>query len=126
MNNNNQNEYNRLTFENFLSLVFIILNVFNIKSNKIIQSSLINETELPDSVLKFFRISITITFLAYIYYVIRNYSFYKNAIETTDSTTRSIHLKYVRLIGSIFILIGGACLLYSVYGETSAQGDVEL
>lgn len=128
MNNQSKNEYNRLSFENIIAIVFIVLNILNIKTNEQVKSSIVTGEQLPKETMSIFKLIITITVLAYIYYVIRNYGFYINS-TTNANKSGDPRIQYIRLIGSIFILIGGILLMYTVYKDAEAvtsTGDIEL
>lgn len=131
MNNESKNEYNRLTFENILAIVFIVLNFLNIKANQDVKNSIVTNKSVSKETMNIFKLVITITVLSYIYYVIRNYHFYKNTSNTSNKSDNP-KIQYIRLIGSIFILIGGILLMYSVFNDANDVnnyddiGDVEL
>lgn len=123
MNQNNQNDYTRLIFEDGLSIIFIILNILNIKANTILEEAILSgNSEHVATALKMYRFIIIINILAYIYFVLRNYSFYKNALENNDDA----RLEEIRLIGSILILIGTILIAYTIFSEDIPIGDIEL
>lgn len=127
MNNTTQNEYNRLSFENVLSIVFVILNLLNIKANQDVKNSLVSGNALPTETMKIYKLIITITVIGYIYFVLRNYSFYKNSTNNSNKSNNP-RIQYIRLIGSILILIGGLLLMYTVFNDSNDvdSGDVEV
>lgn len=125
MNNESRREYNRLSFENILAIVFIVLNMLNIKANEDVKNSIVTGEELPEETMKIFKLVVSITVLAYIYYVIRNYSFYINSTNNTNKSNDP-RIQYIRLIGSILILIGGLLLMYTVFNDSTDVADVEI
>lgn len=125
MNQNQQNDYNRLRFEDGLSVLFIILNILNIKANTIIEESIKSEsTNNVDKALEIYRFILVTTVILNFYFVIRNYNFYQNAKET-DKVNEG-RLEGIRFIGSILILIGNILLTYTVFNQDEPIGDVEL
>lgn len=123
MNNNNQNEYKRLLFEDNISIVFIILSVLNIKANNIIEDVLItNNYDNYKKAINIYKFNIVVSILIYIYFVIRNYSFYERAIENEEDPS----FEKIRVIGSVLILIGTILLAYTLFADENEQGEVEI
>lgn len=123
MNQNNQNDYNRLLFEDGLSIIFIILNILNIKANTIIEEAILSgNSKNITTALKLYRFIIVINIFANSYFVLRNYSFYQNAINKDDNAK----LEELRLIGSLLILIGTLIIAYTIFSEDIPIGDIEL
>ena len=123
MNNNNQNEYKRLLFEDNISIVFIILSVLNIKANNIVEDALItNNYDNYNKAINIYKFNIVISILIYIYFVTRNYNFYKNAIENNENPS----FEKIRVLGSVLILIGTILLAYTLFADENEQGEVEI
>lgn len=123
MNNNNQNEYSRLLFEDNISIIFIILSLLNIKANNIIEDALItNNYDNYNKAINIYKFNITVSIIIYIYFIIRNYSFYKRAIENNQDPT----FEKIRVIGSALILIGTILLAYTLFANEDEQGEVEI
>lgn len=123
MNSNNQNEYKRLLFEDNISIIFIILSILNIKANNIVEDALItNNYENYNKAIKIYKFNIIVSILIYIYFVIRNYSFYERAIENNEDPS----FEKIRIIGSVLILIGTILLAYTLFVNENEQGEVEI
>lgn len=123
MNNNNPNEYNRLLFEDNISIVFIIVSLINIKANNIIEDAILtNDYDKYQKALTLYKINIIITILVYIYFIIRNVYFYNQAIENNEDPT----FEKIRVLGSVLILIGTLLLAYTLFNDENEQGEVEI
>lgn len=123
MNNNNPNEYNRLLFEDNISIVFIIVSLINIKANNIIEDAILtNDYGKYQKALTLYKINIIITILVYIYFIIRNVYFYNQAIENNEDPT----FEKIRVLGSVLILIGTLLLAYTLFNDDNEQGEVEI
>lgn len=123
MNNNNPNEYNRLLFEDNISIVFIIVSLINIKANNIIEDAILtNDYGKYQKALTLYKINIIITILVYIYFIIRNVYFYNQAIENNEDPT----FEKIRVLGSVLILIGTILLAYTLFNDENEQGEVEI
>ena len=97
----------RLNFEDFLWSIFIILAVLNIQGDydekKYIDSH--NEIFRNESN-SIFTLTLTITFFIYLYFLVRNYNFYKQV----PSYQKQAYL--IQLYGSAFLVAGVCLLLY--------------
>lgn len=95
---------NRLSFENLIWVVFIIISIFDIYGDELIKKSLINNDKNLDKRAKdIFLILILISILIYFYFLSRNYNDYK----------KNNNMAYeVRFIGSLLVFIGTLCFLY--------------
>ena len=123
MNNNNQNEYNRLLFEDNISIIFIILSLLNIKANNIIEDAIIaNNYDNYNKAINIYKFNIIVSIIIYIYFIIRNYSFYQRAKENNEDPT----FEKIRVIGSALILIGTILLAYTLFASEGEQGEVEI
>ncbi|CDC70980.1 unknown [Staphylococcus sp. CAG:324] len=124
MNNQSTQTYTRLKFEDNLSIIFIILNLLNIRANAIIENAiLIGDISQISNALKIYRLIIVISILLYIYFVKRNYEFY---IESKQKVNYDNTLEKIRLTGSVFILVGTILLGYTIFKEKTPEGEAEV
>ena len=124
MNNQSTQTYTRLKFEDNLSIIFIILNLLNIRANAIIENAiLIGDISQISNALKIYRLIIVISILLYIYFVKRNYEFY---IESKQKVNYDNTLEKIRLTGSVFILVGTILLGYTIFKENTPEGEAEV
>lgn len=99
MNNQSTQTYTRLKFEDNLSIIFIILNLLNIRANAIIENAILTgDISQISNALKIYRLIIVISILLYIYFVKRNYEFY---IESKQKVNYDNTLEKIRLTGSV-------------------------
>lgn len=123
MNNFTTNEYNRLLFEDNISIIFIIVSLINIKANNIIEDAIItNDYNNYQKAITLYKINIIISILIYIYFIIRNMAFYNQAINNNEDG----YYEKIRVIGSILIFIGTILLAYTLFSDPSEQGEVEI
>lgn len=95
----------RLSFENYIWVIFIIISILDIYGDELIKKYLkYNDLESDKKAKKiFFYVSI-VTIIIYIYFILRNYK---------DFQTHEYNDLYkIRLFGSILILVGTVCLFY--------------
>lgn len=124
MNNQSTQTYTRLKFEDNLSIIFIILNLLNIRANAIIENAILTgDISQISNALKIYRLIIVISILLYIYFVKRNYEFY---IESKQKVNYDNTLEKIRLTGSIFILVGTILLGYTIFKEKTPEGEAEV
>lgn len=115
------NEINRLKFENFLWIIFIILSIANIAGdNNDIEFLRTNDKTFKDKSNHIFEITLFVTLLIYIYFFIRNYVAYKNAPEQVK------RLYSIKLLGSSLLIAGVICLIYFQVKQTSFVGSPAL
>lgn len=111
------NELERLNFEDFLWVIFIILVLLNIFGDNLLKSYIknksINEKNMADSI---FLFTLVITLFIYIYYFIRNFDVYNKAKENEKE------LFLIKLLGSSFFIAGICCLIYFQYKNTNFIG----
>lgn len=104
MNNNNEEMINRLSFENLIWVAFIIISILDIYGDELIKKNLRYHDQKALKRANRLFLGITIfTILIYIYFLARNYNDYKKYKNQNYE---------IRLLGSIFILLGSICLLY--------------
>ena len=124
MNNQSTQTYTRLKFEDNLSIIFIILNLLNIRANAIIENAILTgDISQISNALKIYRLIIVISILLYIYFVKRNYEFY---IESKQKVNYDNMLEKIRLTGSVFILVGTILLGYTIFKEKTPEGEAEV
>lgn len=124
MNNQSTQTYTRLKFEDNLSIIFIILNLLNIRANAIIENAILTgDISQISNALKIYRLIIVISILLYIYFVKRNYEFY---IESKQKVNYDNTLEKIRLTGSVFILVGTILLGYTIFKEKNPEGEAEV
>lgn len=114
---NTLNELKRLKFEDFIWVMFIFIALLNIYGDYDEQKYLkTNNKSYDTEANKVFEITIVASFLAYIYFFIRNYNAYKKA---SSSEKKILEIK---LIGSALFLAGSLCLLYSQASKNNFIG----
>ena len=124
MNNQSTQTYTRLKFEDNLSIIFIILNLLNIRANAIIENAILTgDISQISNALKIYRLIIVISILLYIYFVKRNYEFY---IESKQKVNYDNTLEKIRLTGSVFLLVGTILLGYTIFKEKTPEGEAEV
>lgn len=115
------NEIKRLKFEDLLWIIFIILGIINIYGDhNEVEYLETHNNESKRKANNFFTFTIIITILLYLYFVIRNYNFYKKA---------SLEVKYlysIKLLGSVLLIAGALCLLYFQINDPNFTGTPAL
>lgn len=107
MNNNVFDEIKRLNFEDLLWIVFIITSILNIWGNDYQKKYVIsNDNYYEDKANNIYIFILVIVLFLYLYFFNRNYKMYKSKMN--GSTTED----FIKVIGSIFFIIGTLCLLY--------------
>ncbi len=123
MMNKNDENYQRLKFEDKLSLILIFLNLLNIKANQIIKEALVTknvkDVKKAISIYRFISVNSVIINL---YFVKRNYRFYLDK----KKVNKEAFIEATRLLGSIFILSGSLLLSYSAFLDQNTTSDIEL
>jgi hypothetical protein len=117
---NNQDitsEINRLNFENIIWIVFAILCFLNIYGDDLDKKYLTSNNMLfKNESNKIFKITISITILIYLYFLLRNYNSYKNISENQKK------LYFIKVFSSCLLLSGALCLLYFQSNQSSFEG----
>ena len=107
----------RLNFENLIWISFIIISILDIYGDELIKKEILyNDKKSGDKANKLFLGITYFSILIYIYFLIRNYHDYKKNNHT-------IHYE-VRLIGSVFVLIGTFCFLYFQINNTKPNDSL--
>ena len=100
-------ELKRLKFEDFLWVIFIVLAILNIAGDhNEINYIKTNENKYKNRSNDLFEFTIIVTIFIYIYFISRNYKFYKKAAYENKK------LCFIKLLGSSLLLAGAICLLY--------------
>lgn len=116
------NEINRLNFEDLLALLFIVLSILTIISNKLEKEFLeTNDIEKEKKVKQMNIIILVLTIFIYTYFAQRNYSFLKN-----HKNNESYSLLTYRFIGSVLLIIGVSFLLYYQIKSPSPIDSTEI
>ena len=121
MNDRIINSLNRLKFEDFLLVLFIILSLLNIYGNQNEKSYLKTSSPIyKNKANEIFKFTIIITIIIYTYFFIRNYHSYRMSKEHEK------HIFIIKLLGSAFLIAGAVCLLYFQSKESSFSGSPAL
>ena len=113
----NDNDINRLDFENYIWIVFIILSILNIIGDYFQKEFLkTNNKKFENNANNIFLIVLIVSFIIYIYFFYRNY----NAYLKIGLEEKGIYL--VKLIGSSLIIGGVICLLYFQINQSDFIG----
>ena len=101
-----EDELKRLNLEDWIFIIFIFIALMNIFGDQLLKKY-VKQNNIKDlkNADKIFLATLTITLIAYLYFVIRNYYFYKKDIKNRNLLT-------VKLVGSLFLVIGILCLIY--------------
>lgn len=122
MDYSKSNEIKRLNFEDILAIIFIVLSILTIISNKLQKEFLENNNKEIEKKVKEMNIFILfLTIFIYAYFVQRNYSFLKNP-KNNESTS----LLTYRFIGSVLLVIGVSFILYYQIKTPSPLDSAEI
>ncbi len=112
------NELEELNLEIIIWIIFIILSAIKIYGDNIQQLFLIeNNPKYEKKAQYLFTFTITISIILYLYFVYRNYNKFQESICNHNSL-----LPGIRLLGSIFIVIGVFFILYYQINEETPLG----
>jgi len=112
-----EDDIKRLTFEDYIWIVFAILSFLNIYGDNLQKEFLIsNNKNYEKRANDVFLFVLIIGFIIYLYFLYRNYRIYLN---TKDSEKG---LFIIKLIGSALLLSGSICLIYFQYKQTDFIG----
>ena len=107
----------RLSFENYIWVVFIVVSIFSIYGDELIKKSIINKNSKDEKKAKdVFSIVLIVTILIYTYFLMRNYSDLKNNSNKQEYQ--------IRFLGSILLLAGSICLLYFQLTTTTEKDSL--
>lgn len=115
------NELKRLKFEDFLWIIFAVLCIMNVYGDYFDKEYLItNNKTFQTRSNNIFEITLIVTFFIYLYFLKRNYKFYKKA----SPPNKELYL--IKVIGSSFLLAGVICLIYFQTKQSSFIGSPAL
>lgn len=120
-NNELLNELKRLKFEDFLWIIFAVLCIMNVYGDYFDKEySITNNKTFQIRSNNIFEITLIVTFFIYLYFLERNYKFYKKA------SVQNKELYLIKVIGSSFLLAGVICLIYFQTKQSSFVGSPAL
>lgn len=95
----------RLSFENYIWVAFIVISALDIYGDELIKKYLRdNDLKADKRAKKIFFYIIIVTLVIYIYFLIRNYADWRK--HQDDDAYQ------IRFLGSIFVIVGTLCFLY--------------
>jgi hypothetical protein len=114
---------NELQFEKILAGFFIVISIMNIYGDNLQQTFIkTKDRQYEKKARDIFITALIISIFIYLYFIYRNNSDLKDAMENNDNVFES----QVRLFGSILILIGALCILYFQLSATTPIGSPDL
>ena len=117
--NDNTSKVKELEFEKVLWCVVIFLSALNIYGDNLEQLFFKNNNIGAEKKAKrIFVFTITVSLIIYLYYVYRNYKYYSVSKFKRNDT----FLYLIRLIGSIFVVVGVIFILYYEVKEKTPVG----
>ncbi len=103
--NDNKKKIDRLTIENYIWAIYIVIAFLNIYGDELVKKNLMFNDEVANrKALNLFRKIIIANIVIYLYFLGRNYS------ELKENNYDKKHL--VRFIGSILVFVGTLCFFY--------------
>ena len=118
MMENKEQEIRRIRFEDLISILFIVTSLLNIYADNLNTNDQDKEKVARD----IYLIVTIITIAVYYYFINRNYKFLKFAKENNQDQK----LPFIRLLGSIFFMVGILLLLYVLVESNNIQGEIEV
>ena len=120
---NNAQEIERISFETLLSIIFIMTSLLNILGNKFHLEYLITSNNEKEKISKdIYVLVLIITIIIYYYFINRDYRF---LISAKDNNGNIKHA-FLRLLGSVFLMIGVLLILYVLIDSNELSGEVEI
>ncbi|MCI8794051.1 MAG: hypothetical protein HFI73_01595 [Bacilli bacterium] len=117
--NDNASKVKELEFEKVLWWIVIFLSALNIYGDNLEQLFFKNNNiGAEKKAKKIFIFTITVSLIIYLYYVYRNYKYYSVSKFKRNET----FLYLIRLIGSIFVVVGVIFILYYEVKEKTPVG----
>lgn len=108
----------RLDFENILWIVFIGLGILNIVADNYQKDFISSKNKYSENAAnKIFLFILVISFIIYIYFLLRNF----NAYERVSEKEKEIFS--IKVFGSIFFVVGVLCLIYFQLNQTNFIGS---
>lgn len=103
--NDNKKRIERLTIENYIWAIYIVIAFLNIYGDELVKKNLrFNDGVANKKALNLFRKIIIANIVIYLYFLGRNY------IELKENNYDKKHL--IRFIGSILVFVGTLCFFY--------------
>ncbi len=107
----------RLTFENYIWIIYIIIAIGNIIGDELIKKAFTeNDIQADKLAKKIFNFSLIITIIIYLYFLNRNYQDYQN--HHNEKAYKA------RFLGSILMISGILCFLYFQLKTTTSDDTV--
>lgn len=123
MMENKEQEIRRIRFEDLISILFIVTSLLNIYADNLYINYLNTNDQDKEKVARDIYLIVTIiTIAVYYYFINRNYKFLKFAKENNQDQK----LPFIRLLGSIFFMVGILLLLYVLVESNNIQGEIEV
>ena len=117
--NDNASKVKEIEFEKVLWWIVIFLSALNIYGDNLEQLFFKNNNiGAEKKAKKIFIFTITVSLIIYLYYVYRNYKYYSVSKFKRNET----FLYLIRLIGSIFVVVGVIFILYYEVKEKTPVG----
>jgi len=112
-----EDDIKRLTFEDYIWILFAILSFFNVYGDNLQKEFLkTNKKSYEKKANDIFLLVLIIGFFIYLYFFYRNYRAF---LKTRDEDKG---LFIIKLIGSALLISGSICLIYFQYRETDFIG----
>ena len=110
-------EFQRLDFENIIWVIFVFLSILNLFGDSLEKEYLeSNNNSIKTKTNQLFIISILATLLIYIYFFLRNYY----ALYNISDDKKELYT--IKILASIFFVLGTMCLLYFQINQSSFIG----
>ena len=103
--NDNKKKIERLTIENYICAVYIVISFLNIYGDELVKKHLRSNDEVANKkAINLFRKIVIANIVIYLYFLSRNYS------EWKENNYDKKHL--IRFIGSFLVFVGTLCFFY--------------
>lgn len=111
------NDFERLTFEDFIWILFIGLALLNIVGDNLLKEFIRNNKQSDENnANNIFLFVLVVTFFIYLYFFIRNF----NALEKASEEDKKLF--FIKLLGSAFLIAGVICLIYFQFKQVDFIG----
>ena len=118
-----QKQLNELKLDNILSVAIIVLSIFNIIGDLIEQESVItNDQDKKVIAHNIYTLAVLGSIILYLIFFKRS----KNSLDEATNENKDTFPYKVRLIGSIFFIIGILCVFYFTVNETQNIDSPEI
>lgn len=119
----NNNKINELKIDEYIWIIFIILSTLNIMGDESEKKYYItNDINEDKKAKEIFTFTVAVSFILYLYFAKRNYQTVKKLRKYNCDSS----LHEIRLIGSIFIVIGVLLVLYFQINDNTANNPSTL